>query len=262
MFCPSYRPFLTLLSWPQQLSKVPNIPFRDLLTPKQSNGALRDVPPPHYASRPGFQFNLRDITQDRKDFFYKPGGSIDATTLATTSGLDPSQIVALQQTLSQRLSLIVGPLGTGKSFTGCAIIRVLVGNRDSANLGPIICVAHKNQILDQLLERLLRDRIPKDKIVRVGSESDSEVLLERNLRTVAQYSSVTLLEGSTCSQAYLKMDRAAENGRRKISSLKDRISTCTLKEFLLTSRPAVHEELFALATGSSGCKGGHHGGTH
>ena len=83
-------------------------------------------------------------------------------------------------------------LGTGKSFTGIALIKVLSKNRDKARLGPIICVCYTNDALDQLLEHFVQEGIKR--IIRLGSRSISQLLKPLNLRQVLQQQSKTKTE--------------------------------------------------------------------
>lgn len=72
-----------------------------------------------------------------------------------------------------------------ESYTGVSLVKVLLANKVKANLGPIICVGYTNHALDQFLEDLLRNGI-SSQIIRVGSQSKSELLGPLNLRTVGQ----------------------------------------------------------------------------
>lgn len=78
---------------------------------------------------------------------------------------------------------IQGPPGTGKSYTGEAIIDVLLANKAKANLGPIICICQTNHALDQLLEHLYVGKGIK-RIVRLGSQSKSSVISELTLQKI------------------------------------------------------------------------------
>ncbi|XP_065915016.1 NFX1-type zinc finger-containing protein 1-like [Dysidea avara] len=69
--------------------------------------------------------------------------------------LDDSQKKAVQQALTQEVSLIQGPPGTGKTYVGQKIIEVLLNNREQQGNFPILVVCYTNQALDQLLETVV-----------------------------------------------------------------------------------------------------------
>lgn len=90
-----------------------------------------------------------------------PGQPFDIRELQENSTLDNAQAVALVNSLQRSIGLIQGPPGTGKSFTGVALIKVLLANiaNFKQRIGPIICVCYTNHALDQLLEDLVEQNI-------------------------------------------------------------------------------------------------------
>ncbi|KAK3343440.1 P-loop containing nucleoside triphosphate hydrolase protein [Lasiosphaeria hispida] len=80
--------------------------------------------------------------------------------------VDGSQLNALLEALSTRVSLIQGPPGTGKSFIGAQIARFLfeAGMR-------ILVISYTNHALDQFLEDLLKAGISESAIVRIGAKA-------------------------------------------------------------------------------------------
>ncbi|KXX75859.1 NFX1-type zinc finger-containing protein 1 [Madurella mycetomatis] len=238
---PSFQHTLEAL---QQMSKNPRLPFTNLITPDENEsegGQLRSIPPPQYAMKPGFFFDLSCLTKTGSHLRSSPRSPLDAADLAQKSSLDRTQAIALLDSLSRGLALIQGPPGTGKSFTGEHIIRVLLANKKRANLGPILCVCYTNHALDQLLEHLDDG---KTKIIRIGSRSKSEKLELRNLRVVARtadrtYSERNALWGERATQEEL-------SGR--LSELLQKLTTSNkwqaLKQHLRESQPHYHDELF------------------
>ncbi|KAJ0277917.1 hypothetical protein CBS470a_010033 [Colletotrichum nupharicola] len=79
---------------------------------------------------------------------------------------------------------VTGPPGTGKSYTGEALVKVLLANKSKAKLGPIIFVCYTNHALDQLLEHLIDGKVRN--IIRIGSRSKSDRLQSVNLREVVK----------------------------------------------------------------------------
>ncbi|KAK0705676.1 P-loop containing nucleoside triphosphate hydrolase protein [Lasiosphaeris hirsuta] len=80
--------------------------------------------------------------------------------------VDGSQLNALLDALSSRVSLIQGPPGTGKSFIGAQIARFLF------NSGMrILVISYTNHALDQFLEDLLHVGISASAIVRIGAKA-------------------------------------------------------------------------------------------
>ncbi|PYI09577.1 P-loop containing nucleoside triphosphate hydrolase protein [Aspergillus sclerotiicarbonarius CBS 121057] len=180
---PAFDPTLRAL---QRMKRSGDLPFATLLAPLSLGLGNHDqgtVPPPGYALRPGFSFDLSCLMTDKTPLELRPGQAFDIQKLRDHSVLDRAQAVALVNTLQHRIGLIQGPPGTGKSYTGVALIQVLLANavKAKANIGPIICVCYTNHALDQLLEELLKKKITTQ-IVRIGSRSKSEIVDRYSLR--------------------------------------------------------------------------------
>lgn len=202
---PSFEPTLRAL---QQMKKIDDLPFSQLLSPLDPEGQSGTVtpPPPAYALRNGFAYDLSCLLKDSTmPFTMRPGEPVDIAKLQEHSTLDNAQAVAVVNSLQRCIGLIQGPPGTGKSYTGVALIKVLIqallkSKRASANrrragedLGPIICVCYTNHALDQLLEDLLEKKITTQ-IVRIGSQSKSEKLERFNLRSMSGQNNKTKAE--------------------------------------------------------------------
>ncbi|OHE98508.1 hypothetical protein CORC01_06129 [Colletotrichum orchidophilum] len=114
---------------------------------------------------------------------------------------------AILNSLSTSFAMIQGPPGTGRSYTGEALIKVLLANESKAKLGPILCVCYTNHALDQLLEHLLDGEMPT--IIRVGSRSRSERLAPVNLRAVARDMTRTTTEGRALYNSIETLDSDA-----------------------------------------------------
>ncbi|ORY69045.1 uncharacterized protein BCR38DRAFT_455826 [Pseudomassariella vexata] len=203
---PSFQHTLAAL---QRMSKTPDMPFIDLLTPSQASPGGVEVPPPAYTLKPGFSFDLSCVTNDNTSL-----------QLAKHSTLDATQSSALLDTLSRSLVLIQGPPGTGKSFTGEKIIKVLLANKKKAGLGPILC----------LLEHLLDDGVKK--IIRIGSRSKSERLEQLNIRVVAKTADRTKAEKALLWETKKSLDQHVGLLDVSIKNLESVNSPETIKNYL------------------------------
>ncbi|KAI9822767.1 MAG: hypothetical protein M1832_003000 [Thelocarpon impressellum] len=81
--------------------------------------------------------------------------------------LDASQMDSLLSGLTESVTVIHGPPGTGKSFIGALIAKVL----HDWTKKTILVVCYTNHALDQFLEDLLDNGIQADNIVRLGGKS-------------------------------------------------------------------------------------------
>jgi AAA domain len=192
---PAFEPTLKAL---QLMKRNGNLPLSELLLPSSANSAgPTHISPPLYAMKPGFQFNLRCLMNDKSDFYVHPSQPANIQKLCQNSDLDDAQATALVETLQRKIGLIQGPPGTGKSYTGISLIKVLLANKKhgKTRLGPIICVTYTNHALDQLLESLVQNEVTKQ-IIRIGSQSKSEILAPYRLREIARNIDKTKIEKS------------------------------------------------------------------
>ena len=117
----------------------------------------------------------------------------DAWPTARELGLDESQHDALRLVLTHEVGLIQGPPGTGKTTLGIRIAELLLNNQhlwreDEHGLlekRPLLLLSYTNHALDQFLTELLKLPVlwkdPPSSVVRVGSQSESDVLLEHTI---------------------------------------------------------------------------------
>ncbi|KAH7139766.1 hypothetical protein B0J13DRAFT_638737 [Dactylonectria estremocensis] len=216
----------------QQMHSRPNIPFRSLLAPVNTSALEGGIKPPQYATKAGFVFDLSSITTGKEAHVMSPQQPLDPTQLAALSSLDPTQ----------ELSLIQGPPGTGKSYTGEKIIKVLLANKNKAQMGPILCVCYTNHALDQLLEHLLDDGLSG--IIRVGSGSKSLRLRNLNLRTVVQEMLRTKVEKTGLYKAEETIQAHVTHGNELLRELSACDSWKSIKNLLALDYPKHHAELF------------------
>ncbi|KAF4850556.1 Helicase required for RNAi-mediated heterochromatin assembly 1 [Colletotrichum siamense] len=177
---PAFAPPLKAL---QKMSQNLDLPFQDLLLMHGRDNAV-GIPPPLYTRHPGFSFDLSCVCNDGTDISFTPGETLEPSELSRHSSLDFTQSEAILNSLGRSFALIQGPPGTGKSYTGEALIKVLLANKSKAKLGPMICVCYTNHALDQLLEHLIDGKVRN--IIRIGSRSKSDRLQSVNLREVVK----------------------------------------------------------------------------
>ncbi|KAI1812209.1 hypothetical protein GGS20DRAFT_41895 [Poronia punctata] len=227
----------------QQMSKAPAMPFIDLIAPTTPSEGIVHVPPPIYASRAGFEFDLACLLTDKTiPLAFTPHKHLDPKTLAGNSTLDETQAVALLDCLSRSLALVQGPPGTGKSYTGEKIIKVLLANKERGKIGPILCVCYTNHALDQLLEHLIDDGV--DQIVRIGSRSKSERLEKVNLRAIAQNADRTRHEKSSLYKATQALREQEGILSESLGELSFCLGRTALQDYLKENHPAAHRSLF------------------
>ncbi|GAA6061540.1 hypothetical protein JCM10212_002747 [Sporobolomyces blumeae] len=178
------QPFLRAL----QSIEPAALPFAKYLSaPPPADDCPITIDPPLYARIPGFAYDLSGVlkepsppgtlTLDLND----PHSVVAARdALVDSSKLDPSQAEAMIECLSREVALVRGPPGTGKSYLGVELIRVLL----AAKVGTILILSYTNHALDTLLRHLKHEGVT-NKIVRAGSRSQDPEMEEFNLNALA-----------------------------------------------------------------------------
>ncbi|KAJ0357722.1 hypothetical protein COL154_009832 [Colletotrichum chrysophilum] len=235
---PAFSPLLKAL---QTMSQKVDLPFQTILT-LQAGDQPPEIPPPLYSMRPGFSFDLSTLANDGKALSYTPGEPVDPAELSRHSTLDLTQSGAILDSLSRSFALIQGPPGTGKSYTGEALIKVLLANKSKAKLGPIMCVCYTNHALDQLLEHLVDGEVQN--IVRIGSRSKSERLEPVNLRKVVEGMTRTRTEGRALYESIEALESEADYVASNLTTYKYLNTNEKIRAFLAAQHPSQHDELF------------------
>ncbi|KAF6804351.1 hypothetical protein CSOJ01_10269 [Colletotrichum sojae] len=235
---PAFPPPLKAL---QTMSQKLDLPFQNLLTLHAGDQQVT-IAPPLYSKRPGFSFDLTCLSNDGPGLSYTPGSTPDPAGLSQHSSLDLTQAKAILNCLNRSLALIQGPPGTGKSYTGEALIKVLLANKSKAKLGPIMCVCYTNHALDQLLEHLVDGGVKN--IVRIGSRSKSERLGPVNLRQVVKDMTRTKMEGKALYESIEALDSDASYVLRRLEAYQFLNTSQKIWQHLDTHHPRQCNELF------------------
>ena len=177
----------------QQMSLSNDLPFAGILSPTADDQQKMEVERPAYTKRQGFKFDLSTLSTKEETRALDVSSPMDAAILSAQTCLDDSQAEALISSLCHSLALIQGPCGTGKSYIGVALMKVLVGNKGTAELGPILCITSTEHALDRTLHRFVDAGIGG--IIRIGSSrSKSEGLSSLDLLNAVKGEFPTQLE--------------------------------------------------------------------
>jgi AAA domain len=235
---PSFYPTLKAL---QKMSTTLDLPFAEIIAPSDSHGHVQKIAPPSYATKSGFKFDLKSIVGNEHLELAVDHG-FDYATLAAKSFLDEAQQTAVINALTRNLALIQGPPGTGKSYTGVALIKILLDNAAKASLGPIVCVCYTNHALDQLLEHLVKDGV--EGIIRVGSRSKSELIKHLNLRDALHSAERTSTERRRYARNKSAVESEGEAMKPLLDDLTRPINPPALKDYLRRMSPMHYRQIY------------------
>lgn len=235
---PSFYPTLKAL---QKMSITLDLPFADVIAPTETNLGITNVGPAPYAMTPGFKFDLKSIVGN-EHLELSVADRFDFATFAANSSLDEAQQTAVVDALSRKLALIQGPPGTGKSFTGVALIKVLLDNASKARLGPIVCVCYTNHALDQLLEHLVKDDI--EGIIRIGSRSKSDLVQRLNLREAMQSEERTSTEKRRFGLNKAEIESYSDEMKPLLENLMNHDHPKIVRNLLQRKFPEQHRQLY------------------
>ncbi|OAX35178.1 hypothetical protein K503DRAFT_858768 [Rhizopogon vinicolor AM-OR11-026] len=154
--------------------------------------------------------------------------------------LDPSQADAVMDALTREVALIQGsfsPPGTGKSFTGVELLRVLRAN----NVGPILMIAFTNHALDHMLGSVLDAKITS-KIIRLGSRSADERIAQFSIEKLEEVN-----EESRLNRTFARKRWELKSTQEAIKKLMDNVlkhdlesDSAEIMKYLSTFRPEHH----------------------
>jgi hypothetical protein len=149
--------FQHTLSALQRMSDSLDLPFAELFAPGQDAQQIKDIEPPAYTKRRGFRYDLSSLSPTNENLTLDVDDPIDASVLSAQTALDKAQAEALVSALCRSVALIQGPPGTGKSYTGVALMKVLLANKDEARLGPVLTLNITRSWLSLKLTRRASD---------------------------------------------------------------------------------------------------------
>ncbi|KAI1771545.1 P-loop containing nucleoside triphosphate hydrolase protein [Hypoxylon cercidicola] len=236
---PSFKHTLSAL---QSIFKSLDLPFTEFLAPSLDRLTDDTIPLPLYAAKPRFTYNLKCITSDGMDLMFSPRDEPNPEELCHRSSLDFGQATALLNALRRSLALIQGPPGTGKSYTGEAIIKVLLANKKKAKTGPILCVCYTNHALDQLLEHLWHGGVKQ--IIRIGSRSKSSILTDLNIRNIGKDVDRTRSEKKSSWQTATTLTQAEVAMKNYLTGLRSTTIAQRVKENIKTQAPQFYDAIF------------------
>ena len=236
---PAFAPTLQAL---QHMCKHGNIPFSDLIASSVAEDTLDMWP--KYATQPGFAYDLEPALQKGKQLTLSHHDRFDVGVLQSASSLDEAQSNALVGALSRAFALVQGPPGTGKSYVTIQAVKILLKCRENARLNPIICVCYTNHALDQFLEHLIADGTKQ--VIRIGSQSKSEMIEPLNLRHVAMKMDLTKAEKKAIYESRKALKEAGDAVARLTQNLQRAGSTSNVLSYLAEHHREYHDELTVL----------------
>mmetsp|Transcript_59595 Transcript_59595/g.172594 ORF Transcript_59595/g.172594 Transcript_59595/m.172594 type:complete len:1690 (+) Transcript_59595:340-5409(+) len=173
----AYRHVLIAL----QSMRPTDVPFQNILLSPQPEAV-----PPGFLKPETDMFHFHNVFQacERPDAPVSAPKSFKVlqewpSSLLQALDIDPSQLEAINHSLTHAMSLVQGPPGTGKTWVGLKIVQALLDNTREVRHSPILVVCYTNHALDQFLEGIFKFC---ERIARIGSRSKSEVMKARNLK--------------------------------------------------------------------------------
>ncbi|CAH0486770.1 unnamed protein product [Peronospora farinosa] len=242
VFLVAYEPVLRTL----QSIHPAIMPFLEYLAPEtpQTPGESR-MEPPIYCLADEFSFDLSSVIRTYpgtvnggpSQLLLRPDQQNSReeceAALVRYSTLEHDQAKALVHALSSRVACIQGLPGSGKSFIGSMLTRIIV----EAKVSPVLVVCYTNHALDQFLCHLLDVGITR--LVRIGGQCKEPRLEKFNLNSLPK--SVQRYE---LKLLYEELDRNAD----AIASILEELNAKTrrptwqsLKWFLETNYPDIYD---------------------
>ena len=200
VFYKAYQPILKCLKLtePDQISFISELvnlhygPLPDFLNPKEFfDGGIV------YKSKLGKQITL--------ETFFNSNYSCDSV-------FDSSQELAVKNALRNRIGIIQGPPGCGKSFIGVQMLRLLL-SLSSCNNRKVLVLTYKNHALDEFLISVLK-YFPKENVIRLGGGCKNPSLNDISLFACKQKVNIE----KTLSQHINKLKYEIRNLKQEIET--------------------------------------------
>ncbi|CCT63148.1 uncharacterized protein FFUJ_00231 [Fusarium fujikuroi IMI 58289] len=249
--------FVPILKNLQRIKGENHIAFQQWILPSPPEDRIVAIP--GYARRLDFNFSLRCITKDKAvdvSLDPKEPQNLSIEELEEATGLDAGQCRGLVGALTREYALIQGPSGTGKSYLGVQLLRVLLAAKQKAHLGPILIICYTNHALDQFLKHLLDVGITR--IIRIGGRSVTPELEGLNLRVVSKETEKTVGERMTLASAFTQKDSSAYTAAEAVTSLRLRRNGPSwelLGDFLVEDNSDIYEQFADIANELTGKDG-------
>lgn len=235
---PAFYPTLAAL---QRISESTDLPFVEIIAPGEDDRQSKGVSSPAYARRRDFRYDLSPLSLTKESITLDVNSPVDASALTAQTTLDHAQAEALISALCRSVALIQGPPGTGKSYTGVALMKVLLASKAAARLGPILVVTFTNHALDGPLEHALDAGVKQ--VIRIGSKSKSERLADLNLRIVSQKEELTKWEKRERWEVKQQIAEFGETIGVRLTELQDACSEKSVLNFLKEKYPDYHSQI-------------------
>ncbi|KAL3665452.1 hypothetical protein V7S43_009487 [Phytophthora oleae] len=242
IFFVAYEPVLRAL----QSLQPATLPFLEYLAPETLpvQGGTQ-MEPPVYSLKRGFAFNLSSVIQSHPgevvggpqhlylNPFQQNSRQVCETALVHYSTLERDQAKALVQALCSQVACIQGLPGSGKSFIGSMLTRIIV----EAQISPVLVVCYTNHALDQFLCHLLDIGITS--LVRIGGQCKETRLEKYNLNKLPK-----TFQRYQLKLLYEQLDEDADaitTALRELDAETRRPTWKALKWFLETNYPDVFD---------------------
>ncbi|GMF27685.1 unnamed protein product [Phytophthora fragariaefolia] len=242
VFFVAYEPVLRAL----QSIEPATLPFLEYLAPEAPPAVEEDrVESPMYCFTNGFSFNLGSVVraypgagnripqQFRLHPLEQSSREACETALVNYSTLERDQAKALVQALSSRVACIQGLPGSGKSFIGSMLTRIIV----EAKISPVLAVCYTNHALDQFLCHLLDVGITS--LVRIGGQCKEPRLEKYNLNKLPRS-----FQRYELKRLYEKLDTDADTlefALHELNRESHRPTWKSIKWFLETNHPDAYD---------------------
>ncbi|GMF50210.1 unnamed protein product [Phytophthora fragariaefolia] len=177
-----------------QAIRPETLPLLEYLAP-DTPPELSDISmePPRYCLARKFTFNLNSVVQSHPRAAVGASQQLSLEPLCENSRarcenmlreystLERDQAKALARALCSRVACIQGLPGSGKSFIGSLLTRIVI----EASVSPVLIVCYTNHALDQFLCHILDVGITS--LVRIGGQCTEQRLEKYNLNNLLKF---------------------------------------------------------------------------